>query len=240
MKKSLLLTLSIVGGIATILLSVLIGVLIGNADLEGNYTEELKEIKANITAAEERLKDEESKLLSIQEEVNAAGERLTSENEKLENTRTKVAEVKQLIDQKDTLTTEIESLKNEQEKSKKDLSKLDEEIKAKQGEVSELNDTIKAKKVELDKLEKTIVSKGEEPIQLTAGQYIVGPDVPEGRYQVTNIGKGTNFFVYDAGGMATVNTILGDSIVGTGDYVFFTYEGNMIETLGPVKLIPVK
>ncbi|MYL62130.1 hypothetical protein GLW07_02045 [Bacillus hwajinpoensis] len=85
-----------------------------------------------------------------------------------------------------------------------------------------------------------MVKKNEEPIKLTAGQYIVGSDIPEGRYQVTNIGEGTNFFVYDPSGLPKVNTILGDSIVGTGDFVFFTSDGDMIETLGPVKLIPVE
>ncbi|KHE66877.1 hypothetical protein LD39_20465 [Halobacillus sp. BBL2006] len=78
----------------------------------------------------------------------------------------------------------------------------------------------------------------DEPRTLIAGQYFVGKDLPAGRYQVTNIGNGTNFFVYDSGGYPTVNTILGEDFYG--DYVFFTEEGDKIETLGKVKLIPVE
>ena len=148
--------------------------------------------------------------------------------------------MKKLIDDKESITANIETLKKDQETNKKAINKLKDEVKAKKGEVSKLDDTIKTKKKEIDKLEDTIVRKSKEPIQLTAGQYIVGSDVPAGRYQVTNIGEGTNFFVYDSSGMPTVNTILGDSMVGTGDFVFFTSEGDMIETLGPVKLIPVQ
>ncbi|WP_079527836.1 hypothetical protein [Halobacillus hunanensis] len=66
----------------------------------------------------------------------------------------------------------------------------------------------------------------------------LGSDIPEGRYQVTNVGRGTNFFVYGSDGYAIVNTILGNEN-GSWDYVFFTEKGNIIETHGKVKLIPV-
>jgi predicted RNase H-like nuclease (RuvC/YqgF family) len=240
MKKSLILTLSIVGATATILISVLIGVLIGNADLEENYTEDLKKIKAEITTAEKEAKNEGEKLLSIQNEISAVEEQLETETQKLEEAEVKAEEVKKLIDEKDTILDDIEKLNKERKNAKKETSGLENDVKAKKDEVSKLDDTIKAKKKEIDQLEETIVKKNEEPIKLTAGQYIVGSDIPEGRYQVTNIGEGTNFFVYDSSGLPTVNTILGDSIVGTGDFVFFTSDGDMIETLGPVKLIPVE
>ncbi|TKD70848.1 coiled-coil domain-containing protein [Pseudalkalibacillus hwajinpoensis] len=240
MKKGLILTLSITGGIAAIIVSVLIGVLIGNADLEENYTEKIKKIKSDITMAEAKVKDEESKLLSIKEHTAAAEEQQSSENEKLEKLQAEVDEVEKLIEEKDAITKENDSLQEDKDKSKKELNKLSDKVKEKKTRGSELDDTIKAKEKELEKLEKTIIRKSEEPIELTAGQYIVGTDLPEGRYQVTNIGDGTNFFVYDSSGMPTVNTILGDGMVGTGDYVFFTNTGDMIETLGRVKLMPVE
>lgn len=240
LKKGLILTLSIGGAIATILVSVLIGVLIGNVDLEENYTEELKKIKAEITESEKEAKDEGEKLLSIQNEISSAEEQLATETQNLEEAKVKTEEVKKLLDEKENVSADIEKLKKEKESTKKEMSKLEDDIKAKKDKVSTLDDTIKAKKKEINQLEETIVKKKEEPIKLTAGQYIVGSDIPEGRYQVTNVGEGTNFFVYDPSGLPTVNTILGDSIVGTGDFVFFTSDGDMIETLGPVKLIPVE
>ncbi|MDP4552582.1 hypothetical protein Q9251_17020 [Alkalihalobacillus macyae] len=240
MKKGMIITLSITGGIATILVSVLIGVLIGNADLEENYTDQLKKVQSDITSTEAKLKDEESKLLSIKKHTDAAEDQQDVENKKLEKLQTEVKEVEKLIDQKDTITKEIDSLKKDQDSNKKELNKLSDKVKEKKAYVSELDDTIKAKEKEIEKLDKTIVQKSEEPIVLIAGQYLVGADVPEGRYQVTNTGDGTNFFVYDSSGMPIVNTILGDDMVGTGDYVFFTTTGDMIETLGPVKLLPIE
>ncbi|MEJ9151438.1 hypothetical protein P4S74_11225, partial [Bacillus smithii] len=59
----------------------------------------------------------------------------------------------------------------------------------------------------------------------------MGQDIPADRYRATNIGEGSNFFVYDENGEAIVNIILGDSSTGgSGDYVFFCDDGNIIQT----------
>ena len=86
-----------------------------------------------------------------------------------------------------------------------------------------------------------IIIKKEAPKVLSSGQYIVGQDIPADRYRATNIGEGSNFFVYDENGEAIVNIILGDSSTGgSGDYVFFCDDGNIIQTEAQVKLIPVE
>ncbi|ARI79134.1 hypothetical protein HM131_06125 [Halobacillus mangrovi] len=118
-------------------------------------------------------------------------------------------------------------LKKENDK----LTNLENEVKALQSQVDE-------KKKEMDRLTGELKKAKDEPRTLIAGQYVVGKDLPAGRYQVTNIGDGTNFFVYDSSGYPTVNTILGEDFYG--DYVFFTDDGDQIETHGKVKLIPVE
>lgn len=75
---------------------------------------------------------------------------------------------------------------------------------------------------------------------LMAGEHIVGTDLPPGRYVATNIGRGTNFFVYKSTGRLKVNTVLGNGSIGSGDYKFWAEDGDRIETRGKVKLIPAK
>ncbi|MEW4211715.1 hypothetical protein Q0O85_24565 [Priestia megaterium] len=53
------------------------------------------------------------------------------------------------------------------------------------------------------------------------------------------MGRGTNFIFYGDDGSAVVNPILGTSN-GSGDYVFFATDGEIIQTEGQVKLIPVE
>lgn len=80
------------------------------------------------------------------------------------------------------------------------------------------------------------------PKKLGAGQYVVGKDIQAGRYVAHALGRGSNFFVHDAGsGLAKVNTILGTAGgIGTGDYTFFCDDGDIIETHELVQLTAVK
>lgn len=130
------------------------------------------------------------------------------------------------------LSSKVDSMKS-------DLSSLTSDIKSKQGTSSSLDGQISSKKAELDKLQHVIQVTGEAPITLGAGQYTIGKDIKAGRYTVTNIGEGSNFFVYDSDGQAVVNTILGNGI-GSGDYTFYCTDDETIETHGEIKLIPVK
>ncbi|QGQ48788.1 hypothetical protein E6W99_25895 [Metabacillus sediminilitoris] len=84
-------------------------------------------------------------------------------------------------------------------------------------------------------MEGRLIETGEEPKILSAGQYIVGQDIPQGRYTVTPVGEGSNFFV---DGVGEVNTILGS--YGEDSYTFFTVDGDVIQTEAKVKLTPVE
>ncbi|PET65168.1 hypothetical protein CN514_12345 [Bacillus sp. AFS001701] len=79
-----------------------------------------------------------------------------------------------------------------------------------------------------------------KPVSLSSGHYTVGKDFKSGRYKATNVGRGSNFVVYDKDGDVVVNTILGNGGIGSGDYVFSCDDGYTVETEAPVKLIPVK
>ena len=169
---------------------------------------------------------------------------LKEENEKLANG---IYEKEKIIDKNndeianinDELMAAHDVIANAEDKEAQSV-KLNSDIEKKKKELDGVKKEVGAKQKELDKITKGIVAKNEEPTVLNAGQYIVGKDIPAGRYQATNVGRGSNFFVYDSSGSNVVNTILGDGSVGRGDYVFFVDEGYIIESRAQVKLIPVE
>jgi len=169
---------------------------------------------------------------------------LKKENEKLVED---IYEKEKLVDKKnDEITylnndlTEAREVISDADDKEAQSVKLDSDIDNKKKELDGVKKEVGAKQAELDKITNGIAAKKEAPIVLPAGQYIVGKDVPAGRYKATHVDRGSNFFVYDSSGSAIVNTILGNSAVGSGDYVFFTEEGHVIESRAQVKLIPVE
>lgn len=168
----------------------------------------------------------QGKLADVEANIETKEKEFSTLDEKFKERENEVNEVLALVDEKEEVSTKVDGVKGELTDTEKKLKSVSEEL----GE----------KKNELEKVESAIVKKKEEPTQLLSGVYIVGIDVSEGRYQVTNVGRGSNFFVYDSSGSGKVNTILGDSRVGSGDYIFFANDGDLIETNGEVKLIPVE
>ncbi len=234
-----------IAGIAVIAFLVFfIGAGIGSSGAEIT----VKDKAMDVTKLDKEIASLEEKKKSLADEVEVVnGEIESLQKEKDEtvaliDTKSDVeAELKdveaKLNDTKGVLDAELAEGRKEIESK---LNEAKKELTEAEGKVTALNADVQAKQAELEKLTNGIIKKKEEPIQLNAGQYIVGIDVPAGRYQATNVGRGTNFFVYGTDGRSTVNTILGDSAVGSGDYVFFAEDGYVIETRGQVKLIPVQ
>jgi hypothetical protein len=179
-----------------------------------------------VTSVKTDIKDTKYDYNELVDLYNSTVDDLKKENAKLEDKKEEVKEAMALVEQRDEMVEKI--------------SKTNKEVDEKRAESSSLDDEIKSKQDELSKIEKGIKEKEDDPIQLNAGEYIVGQDVPTGRYRVTNIGRGTNFQVFDSSGSAVVNTILGNGDIGRGDYVFFATENTLIKTAGAVKMIPVE
>ncbi|MFZ3577625.1 hypothetical protein [Virgibacillus sp. DJP39] len=181
----------------------------------GDEQDKLKEIKGEVEKVSDNLSDEESKFVERKSQIDA----------ELAEKQGEIDKVLALVDDKESIADELTATK----------SKLD----SQQSKLDKLNSTIKGKQAELDKLEKGIAKKEGEPINLISGEFIVGRDLPPGRYQATNVGEGSNFVVYSSDGSLKVNTILGESF-GYGDYVFWAEDGDLIESAAKVKLIPVQ
>ena len=122
-----------------------------------------------------------------------------------------------------------------------ELNKLNSELSASKGQITTIESDINAKKDELASLENAIKVKKEEPVQLPAGQLVVGKDIQPGRYKVLPVGRGANFFVYDSNGNTIVNTIIySNSDLGVSEYVTMLLDGYVIDAHSPFKYVPVE
>lgn len=130
-----------------------------------------------------------------------------------------------------------ESLLKDLENYKKNKTELDKNLNIKNEELKNLSSQVEQKQAELDKLNGDILQAKGQPITLPAGQFVVGNDVPAGRY---NVSGSSNFFVYSSSGRLKVNTILGNSYVGRGDYVCTLDTGDNIENHARTTFTPIE
>jgi hypothetical protein len=140
----------------------------------------------------------------------------------------------------DAMSQQIEEgndIISQAEEKETELDQLNQEIEEKQANVSGLDEQITVKQSELDRLNGDILKAQGQPISLPAGQYVVGQDIAAGRYVVS--GR-SNFVTYSSSGALKINVILGDSFIGSGDYVGFLEMGDMVESQAPVTLTPVE
>lgn len=158
---------------------------------------------------------------------------IKSKEAELNKQKDKNKEVFDTIANKDKLVADTQ-------KAQQNLDAKNKELSDAQGKLDKVSGDLKAKEDKLSTVTADVIKAEGEPKTLGSGEYVVGKDVPAGRYKATPVGKGSNFVVYDENGIAVVNTILGDSSIGSGDYTFFCKNGNIIKTSAQVKLIPVK
>lgn len=103
--------------------------------------------------------------------------------------------------------------------------------------LNEINGQISDAQSRLDALNGQIDQVKGEPIQLPAGEFVVGTDVPAGRYIISG---SSNFITHSSSGSVRINTILGDSAVGSGDYHGNLADGDIIDNSEPATLTPAE
>ncbi len=154
-------------------------------------------------------------------------------------------EVADRLQEAKTELKENENLLNDLKDYEKNKKELNENLKTKTAELETknkdlegINAQISQKQAELDKLNGDIIQAKGQPISLSAGQFIVGKDIPAGRY---NVSGSSNFIVHSGTtGRSKVNTILGDSWVGDGDYVCTLDVGDEIDNHARATLTPIE
>lgn len=180
---------------------------------------------------EKEIATKESELAAIITEIEAKEDELEATNSKnddvldeIKENQAKFDEAMEISEKKKDLLAEIKKAEGQLSSKKEELSSLDSQISSK-------ND-------DLAKVDQLIKEKEEEPVQLSAGTFIVGQDFPPGRYKAQPVGRGSNFAVYSDTGDLEVNTILGSN--GEAEYIFYAFDGYVIESRSTASLTPVE
>lgn len=166
----------------------------------------------------------------------AAQELLSANSEYTQLKKEKDGLEQDLKDASSTLSqaSEIEAVLSEKQDA---IGEKDAQIAAKESELEKLDGNISAKQEELEKLDGEVVKAKGNPLSMPSGDYTVGTDIPAGRYRASG---SSNFVVYSRIGRLKVNTILGDSAVGDGDYVCTLETGDSVNTRSKLTLTPVE
>lgn len=192
----------------------------------------LGEKKVTYEEIEKEIATKESELAAVITEIEAKEDELGHTNSKnddvldeIKKNQAKFDEAMEISEKKDDLLAEIKKAEGQLSSKKEELSSLDSQIASKNDELATVGQLIK--------------EKDEEPVQLSAGTFIVGQDVPPGRYKAEPVGRGSNFAVYSDTGDLEVNTILGGSY-GEAEYIFYAFDGYIIESRSTASLTPVE
>ncbi|MEH7332529.1 hypothetical protein V7161_07830 [Neobacillus drentensis] len=217
--------LKIAGIILGAFVLIFIGAGIGSSGAETTVHDK----KMDITALDKeisKLKKDVSSLKKDRDEAQTIIDKKDSAQKELTESEAKLKDIKGTLDKE--LADGRKDIDAKLAEAKKGLSDAEAQLKDTQAKLASATG-------QLQKAEGA-------PKKLGSGQYVVGKDIPAGRYVAHALGRGSNFFVYDGdSGSAKVNTILGSAGgIGTGDYTFFCDEGDIIETHESVQLTTVK
>lgn len=106
-------------------------------------------------------------------------------------------------------------------------------------EIQELDIVLSKKKDELASITGELKRKEGDPIVLSAGHYVVGKDLPPGRYIAEANGGSGNFFVRNDG-RSKVSVTLGEGGMREEEYVFFAESGDTMELNTATKFTKVE
>ncbi|MBP1968160.1 septal ring factor EnvC (AmiA/AmiB activator) [Virgibacillus natechei] len=166
------------------------------------------------------------------------GEAVNYENLKSMNEEAKeeLSELGEQIEGAENDLSSIRSELNNEESEFEALIKLAENQEEVEEEVSEaestlenLQEDIESAEDELEELEGSVVEKKEEPTTISAGHYIVGEDIPAGRYVAESSGGGGNFSSHNTSDRLNFSTILGDGERRESEYVFWAESGDQLK-----------
>lgn len=149
----------------------------------------------------------------------------------------KLQDIKNELNENESLLNDLKDYEKNRKELNENLKTKTAELETKNKDLEGINTQISQKQAELDKLNGDIIQAKGQPITLPAGQFVVGNDVPAGRY---NVSGSSNFFVYSSSGRLKVNTILGNGYVGRGDYVCTLDTGDNIENHARTTFTPIQ
>ncbi|WP_028983291.1 hypothetical protein [Sporolactobacillus terrae] len=170
---------------------------------------------------------------SLTDDLNQLSSDKTSLNNQITDLQNKNKDVLTAIKNKKQLKDQVTEAKDNLTSVKSDISDAKDQLDS-------LNGKIDTAKTALAQAKGEVTKAKSAPKTLGAGKYTVGNDIKAGRYKVTPVGRGSNFFVFGGGDETDVivNTILGSD--GEPSYTFETSYGDVIQTEATVKLTPLQ
>jgi len=201
--------------IAVLVLLVLAGCSEETVKIDGEATN-YEDLQVKIKEAEKELDGMEKELSTTNSDLEDINEQVKVAKGKLESNQAEFDKLQELAKNREQIKTDVDKATTTLETLKTNIDKATEKLQAVTGKVTK--------------------AKG-KPTEIGAGHFVFGSDIKPGRYEVTPVGRGTNFVVYSSGGSLAVNTILGSDVPS---YVFKAGDGYTLETEGRVKLTPVE
>ncbi|MFE8697932.1 hypothetical protein ACFYKT_16445 [Cytobacillus sp. FJAT-53684] len=185
------------------------------------------ELMNTINKKQNELSTLEKKKDDLNSEIKAKTKENTTIASEVKENKTAFDEAMKIIENKIAALEEIKTLENR--------------ASAKKTEINNLSNDIESKKSELASVSGQIKEKQGAPKKLSAGTFIVGKDIPAGRYKVTPVGRGSNFAVYDSTGNIIENTII-SSIPdhGVPEFIVYLDEVNIIKNHSPFLFTPIE
>lgn len=164
-------------------------------------------------------------------EVEKQQKELEAVNSDIESAKENLQVINDDLDKNQSRFDRLKDLASNETKIKSEITAAETTLDGLKSNIDEAKDT-------LGGLEGKIVKAKGKPTEVGAGHFVFGSDIKPGRYEVTPVGRGTNFVVYSSSGSLAVNTILGSN--GVPSYVFEAGDGYTLENEGRVKLTPVE
>jgi len=168
------------------------------------------------------------------------GEKVTY-NELISIIGDKETELETTESELESANSDLADIKSEYEDAQKSISEklqIESEIQDLLKQRDDMNKLIGERESELIQLEASIKKKEGDPIELNAGYYTVGKDIPSGRYEAFPNGRAGHLFVTSKEGDRKVSDILGEEYLKS--FIFNAAEGDELELKLPVKFVPVE
>lgn len=174
-------------------------------------------------------------LEKLELDIELKEEELEEASSELRDTHTEMGEVNLEIGrERDALIEAMEIYENREE--------INKELSEKEKTLEGLDKEISEKEEELSSITGELKEVGEEPITLSAGHYIVGHDIDEGRYKAEIEGSSGNFNfkVEDIDGRNKVNAVLGDTERAEESFIFFAESRDRLDVRTTMKFTEVE
>ncbi|MBP1950314.1 coiled-coil domain-containing protein [Virgibacillus litoralis] len=193
---------------------------VGYSKGQDSLTAEVNKELLNYEQIQEKVGEAEQTLVDVNNKIETAESDLKTIEEKVAKNQDELDKLQELASNRDGLETDISQAENT---------------------LSTIKQNIESKTEELQSLTGKLQKAEGKPLKLEAGHYVVGNDLPIGRYKITPTQGSGNVFIDSGSGEGKVSETLGPNPdYHLSSYVFFAENGDTMELNVPVTFTPVE